>query len=154
MINQKCNKERLEKYAKYLTRAKLQCKRFCSLGTRDKETKKKIETGELNSVVFLPIMELPIIFKGEWFYDEKHLPIYKEDPNQDTMSSIGVFFGINPCMFEHIFCPGLQSVEVYGGKALEANPPTDDIAENILKLLEAIKHYESIKGFSTAFNLN
>ena len=154
MINQKFNKDRLLKYALHLKRGKLKCERFCKVGPPDKETKMQVERGELKSLVVLPIMELPIIFKGDWFYDEDYMPIYKEDFNNHTISSIGMFFGINPYMFEHIFCPGHQSTEVFGGKILKSNPSMSDIAHNILKLLDAIKDYERIKGFSTAFNLN
>jgi hypothetical protein len=154
MINQKFNKDRLLKYALYLKRGKLKCEKFCIVGPPDKDTKMQMERSEFKPLVILPIMELPIIFKGDWFYDEHYMPIFKEDINNHTISSIGLFFGINPYMFEHIFCPGHQSIEVFGGKILKSKPPISDIADNILKLLDAIKHYECIKGFSTAFNLN
>jgi hypothetical protein len=154
MINQKFDKVRLAKYATYLKIGKLKSASFFKSGSPNKQTKKKMERDELKLLVLLPIMELPFIFPGEWFYGEDYLPFYKNDPERDIISSMAAFFGTNTYMFEHIFCPGNQSTHVYGGKVLDAKSTTRDIADNIFKLIEAIKHYESIEDCSSVFNLN
>ncbi|HXD93853.1 MAG TPA: hypothetical protein VNX01_11615 [Bacteroidia bacterium] len=154
MINQKFNKVRLEKYATYLKKGKLICADYFKAGLPDKKMKKQVERDELKLLVVLPILELPFVFEREWLYDKDFMPFYKNDPERDMISSTAIFFGINKCMFDHIFCPGHQNMQVYGGKILGSKPTPSEIADNIFKLIESVKHYESIKDCSSVFNLN
>jgi hypothetical protein len=154
MINQKLNKTRLEKYAMYLKRGKLKGKDFFIDGSTDDEAMEQMKSEDLKPLSVLPLLELPFIFKDDWFYSSGFIPFYKNDPKKDLISSMRIFFGINKYMFEHLFSPGYQSTHIYGGKILKPTPSTREIADNILALLEAIKHFESIEEGNSIIYLN
>ncbi len=81
-----------------------------------------------------PVSKLPHIFRGEWEFsgDEYH---WKHDPDKRTLLSIQAFFGLTFGMMGHIFIPGAQILNLYGGKMLTSFARSSDIAFNINHLL-------------------
>ncbi len=154
MKPKKFNEDRLVKYARYLQCGNLKCEKFYSTIEKKESTEDQIEESKRRPLLFLPIMELPIIFPKEWYYDRNYMPVYKENKAQETISSVIEFFGINRYIFYHIWSPGAQMIQVYGGKTLGPKPTLKDIASNILDLVEVVKYYENIKDISTPTFLN
>ncbi len=81
-----------------------------------------------------PVSKLPHIFRGEWEFngDEYH---WIHDPHQSTLISIQTFFGLSFAMMGHIFIPGAQCLNLYGGKILTSYALSRDIAFNIHHLI-------------------
>lgn len=154
MKPKKFNEDRLLKYARYLQCGKLKCEKFYSTIKNNESADNQVKENKLRPLLFLPIMELPIIYAGEWYYDKLYMPVYKENKEQETISSVIEFFGINQNIFNHIWSPGAQMPEVYGGKKLKPHPSLQDVASNILDLVEVLKYYENIKDTSRLTFLN
>lgn len=154
MKPEKFNEDRLVKYARYLQCGKLKCEKFYTVNQNKKTVDQLIESRELRPLLFMPIMELPIIFPGEWCFDKDYMPVYKENKEQETISSVIQFFGINRYIFYHIWSPGAQRTEIYGGKILGPKPTLGCLASNILDLVEVIRYYADIKHNETPNFLN
>jgi hypothetical protein len=148
------NEDRLVKYARYLQCNKLKCAILRPAISQSEIADEIKQNSKLRPLLIIPILEIPIIFTGQWYYNKDYLPVYKENKEQETISSVIEFFGINRYIFYHIWSPGSQRPEIYGGKKLGPKPSVKDVASNILDLVEVVKYYENVKGCDAQFNLN
>lgn len=152
MQTQKFNKERLVKYATYLSQNDLTCKVFFEGLTEEEVKKEKESNPDLKPLLILPILELPLIFKGEWQYDEKYLPVWKGDPEKDILNSITLFFGINELMLSHVFSPGYQLTNIFGGVELSLKSHHEAVAKNIFDLIRSTEFIKTQAIFKNHLN--
>ncbi|HWY33006.1 MAG TPA: hypothetical protein VNX68_00075 [Nitrosopumilaceae archaeon] len=142
------NEERLKRLAVHLIKGKQTCNFLTTIPEKEIVGGAESEE-ELIPLIMTPFFELVHLFRKEFYYDEKVMPIWVEDENQDTISSVMGFFGLNQHMFRHLFCPGEQMPEIFGGQELESGFSSKKIGENILELIEAVKLFNS-----DLFNIN
>lgn len=155
-MNHKFQEARLRRFANYLKRNNLKCERLYAELSKDLEPVYEREDEDSQSVFFLPIMELPQIFKKDWYYSENYMPVCKADKEEQTITSIIEYFGINEDIFNHLFVMGRQSNELYGGLLLSDTPTVGDLAHNIEALVKQMRYYKTIteNEFSILICLN
>lgn len=107
MKQQKFNDKRLLHYANYLEANNLKCTKFYSSISNNIAIKEFAERN-VKPLLLYPILELPLIFTDDWFYDKDYMPVYFDSEKKDTISSIISFFGINQLILFHLFSPGAQ----------------------------------------------
>jgi hypothetical protein len=154
MEKQKFNENRLRKYSEYLKVGNMKSKKYINKLLCSNIAAKVKEDKSLQPLFFLPILELPQIFISDWYYDENCLPIYKYNKSKETISSVIEFFGINKCIFLHLFTKGKQRVEIWGGSELSVKPTVRDLATNIDDLIEHLQYYSNINGNDLQIFLN
>ncbi|MCW3085091.1 MAG: hypothetical protein JWP12_2457 [Bacteroidetes bacterium] len=148
MKQQKFNDKRLLHYANYLEANNLKCTKFYSSISNNKAIKDWAEKSD-KPLLLYPILELPLIFTDDWFYDKDYMPVYYDSEKKDTVSSIISFFGINQLILFHLFSPGAQIEHAYGGQTLYPKSSHKTIAYNIYELVDVVRHYEGIKDNET-----
>ena len=142
METQKFNDERLIAYASYLLQNELKCEKFFDVNCEEEMVcEASNDDKELKPILFKPIMEIPLIFKGEWYYDSNYMPVWKDDPEQDTFSSLILYFGISDQIIGHLFSPGAQLPNVYGGREISPKSSHRVIAKNIIELIESVNFF-------------
>jgi len=153
MKYEKINIDRLGKFALYLQAGTLKTQRLTESLSNGREL---LDTHDKTSgpLLYFPIMEMPIIFPGEWMYDKEYRPIYKKDPCKCPVESLILFFGLNRYLLNHLFVCGKQMPHLYGGKVLGLNPTLHDLSNNIYELIDVIKYLENVKGIDPIINLN
>ncbi|MGB3948544.1 MAG: hypothetical protein WBM13_11210 [Bacteroidia bacterium] len=147
---------RLRQYAKHLEQNNFKCELIYSELSKNLEVVCKSEKEYAQILFFLPILEIPEVFKNDWYYDDKSMPVRKTNRDNSTISSIIEYFGINDSMFTHLFVVGQQNPELYGGKILSGIPKFNELASNINALIEQIRYYNTINEneFSILICLN
>lgn len=155
-MNNKFQEARLRRYANYLKRNNLKCEQLFAELSKDLEPVYEREDDDCQPVFFLPIMELPEIFKKDWYYSDNYMPVCKADKEERTITSIIEYFGINEDIFNHLFVIGRQSSELYGGWLLTDTPTVEELADNIEALIKQIRYYRTITAneFSILISLN
>lgn len=101
---------------------------------------------ELVPLIFEPFLELPILFPNEWYTGNFTLPLWVEDGEYETISSVMKFFNLNDYQFLHLFSASeeQQRPEIYGGKRLNnRNCNSQTIGYNILELIEKVRFIEA-----------
>lgn len=135
---------RLRQYADYLKHNNLKCERFYAQLTKNAEVIIKKEDDMAQRLFFLPMLEIPQIFKKDWYYNDNYMPICNDSKDRGTVSSIIEYFGINQEMFGHLFVVGQQNPDVYGGRWLSDSPTVKELIHNIEALIEQIRYYRVI----------
>lgn len=154
MKTKKINEDRLRHYADYLKHGNIRCTEYYGKLTRLHVGKKVKEDESLQPVYFLPIMELPMIFTNDWYYDENYLPVYEYNADKETISSVMQYFGLNKTLFCHLFVKGKQRTEIWGGSELSVKPTLPELASNIEDLIEHLQYYANINGNDLQIFLN
>jgi hypothetical protein len=154
MKNQKYNEERLKKYADHLKKGTVHCSELYKKLSHQHIGSKVIEDESLMQIYFLPIMELPFVFPNDWYFNEAILPFYKYNNEQETVSSVQKYFGLNRHLFTHLFAIGKQRIELYGGQELTLHPSFAELANNIEEMLEHLEYYSQINGTNFQIFLN
>lgn len=85
-----------------------------------------------------PMRELPFLF-ADWKTDGNANPYWNKDENKNSVSSTLYFFDISFDMFQHLFIPGSQRIELYGGNFLKKNSTPKEIARNIFDLIKRVE---------------
>lgn len=97
------------------------------------------------------VEKIPRVFPGEWsLCDEYH---WKHDPDKKTLLSIQAFFGLTFTMMGHIFIPGAQCLNLFGGKMLTSFARSSDIAYNINHLILAQKISDELRDIINEYFL-
>ncbi|HEX8517891.1 MAG TPA: hypothetical protein VF868_16960 [Bacteroidia bacterium] len=154
MKHQKFNNARLIKYAQHLQVHDLRCERFCKAIRKNKIVQETIGDKSLNPLCLQVVMELPLIFSEDWCYGKDYLPVLKKWPKENTTSAIIYFFGINTQILLHLFSPGNQRIEVYGGFVLQPRPTAMQLARNIFELIDIVRGYEDVVDNENQFSMN
>lgn len=86
------------------------------------------------------IGECPIVFPNEWYFSDTHkVPLTK------TGDSHG-FFGLKPEEYYHLFIPGCQEPNRYGGQELDGKATRTEVADNIRDFLKIkLRHRRTVK---------
>jgi hypothetical protein len=99
-----------------------------------------------------PILELPFIWE-EWYESkEDNTILWVFDEDRTMPSSLHAFFGINEEIFIHLFIPGRQKIEKFGGKMLTNSSSHIEIAMNMFELVHKYNSDSIIKHNSITLN--
>lgn len=153
-MNPTFKQERLRHYADYLMKGDIKCERFYSAKISNSIALEKGKNKSLQPLFFLPIMELPQIFHRDWYYDANYMPIYRDNKEKETISSVINYFGINKSIFLHLFSKGRQRPEIWGGTELSAKPTIPELVNNIEELINRLHYYSEINGNDFLIYLN
>ena len=82
---------------------------------------------------------LPKIWSEEWGQDKDESYYWKKNPNGNLIDSLMTFFFLEYSMIGHIFIPGAQNINLYGGKILTKFSSSREIAYNIKSLASSQK---------------
>jgi len=80
---------------------------------------------------------LPKIWPAEWAVTAESKYYCKQYPNSDIVEALMKFFSLEFSMVGHIFIPGAQNINLYGGKMLTKYSSTVDMAENIREFISS-----------------
>lgn len=135
MSKSKINTERLQTFAEYLSIKEVKSAEFFSPVAHVCVD----ETNELeiavNMISFMAIFELPHIFPDHWYYNNQFEPTWRKQSKSDSFTAVQKWFGLNDLQFEHLFFPGLQLCNQFGGKVINERSGKRDLAFNILELI-------------------
>ena len=127
--------DRLRRLAYHLIRhqKKLRKNSCCYMPSFTDETRSIDETVPY---YIYPMNEVVKLFPREWFISKNGFAYWIYDKRRTTFSSIMSFFGLYSNAFYHLFIPGCQNPAIFGGKILTSNATPNDIAENMLALIQ------------------
>lgn len=154
MVNTKFHEERLWCYAEYLRRGQLKCKAFITEKKNNSVANEIRKKEQFKNLFVIPILELPKVFEEDWYYDANYMPVYRNNKEKETIKSVIEYFGINKCIFLHLFSKGKQRTEIWGGNELSAKPTIPELVNNIEELIEHLRYYSQVKGNQFQIFLN
>ncbi len=154
MNKNKFNEDRLQRFAEYLKKGDMQSQKLFNYNTNKIVVQYLKNDEQLKPLFFLPILELPIIFDKDWYYNEHYIPVCKNSKEQNTVLSVIEYFGINRSIFQHLFVCGKQRTEIWGGIDYPAKPKVSDVATNVEELIDHLNYYSTINNNEFKIFLN
>ena len=137
MQKQKINSDRLKQFAMYLLQGSPKSEKILAELNLESIEFPEPEEGAV-PVLPYPIFEMVDAFPHDWYYDKDFSPICIHDKNApDVIETVIYFFEITDAMFAHLFCPGEQDVNYFGGKQLSLKATSQEVAQNIMELILA-----------------
>lgn len=135
MNTNKIKTERLKEFAKYLSAQELKSAEFFNPVAHINFDETDDAEITVNLISFIAIFELPHIFPKDWVYSNQFEPIWKKQSKSDSFAAVQKWFGLNDLQFEHLFFPGLQLCNLFGGRLINERSGKRDLAFNILELV-------------------
>jgi len=126
-------RKRLEKLALHLEKGKLGHERFDFNTVHKNHSHKKGFCGTAGCAMG----ECPVVFPRHWEFLEYDVAI-KGQPHSGFYSG-AKFFGLSAEEHNHLFMPGYQNVESYGGRYLGVRAKRESVASNIRAFLKKKK---------------